>query len=205
MSKNTRTRILLVAVASLLLVTMAVGGTVAWLAAESDTVTNVFTTSDVNLKLEETTTDYKMVPGCDIEKNPLITVEAGSEPCYVFVKVTESTDPAFDTYMTYEMADGWLPLDDVDGVYYQTVGTVETGVVSETELQVLADNKVVVKDGITKAQMEALDAAGKNPTLTFVAYAVQQAELDVDAAWAAISDPDVDSTTSTTPEGYPAN
>ena len=48
-----------------------VAGTLAWLTAKSDTVTNTFTTSDITVKLQETTgTSYKMIPGYDLEKNP---------------------------------------------------------------------------------------------------------------------------------------
>lgn len=53
------------------------GGTLAWLTAQSDTVVNTFTTSDINVKLAEskgvTTADgksFKMVPGKSIEKDP---------------------------------------------------------------------------------------------------------------------------------------
>lgn len=45
MSKNTRNRILLTAVAALLLVAVAVGGTVAYLNATSNAVVNTFTPS----------------------------------------------------------------------------------------------------------------------------------------------------------------
>ena len=53
MSKNTRTRILLTAVAALLLVAMTVGGTLAWLQDTSDTVENTFTASNIDVELDE--------------------------------------------------------------------------------------------------------------------------------------------------------
>ena len=100
-----RTMALLAAV--LLVVGVAIGGTLAWLTAKSDTVTNTFTTSDINITLTESTgQEYKMVPGMDIAKNPKVTVATESEDCYLFVKLEKSTDPKFDDYMTYVVADG---------------------------------------------------------------------------------------------------
>ena len=44
-----------------LLVICVVAGTLAWLTAKSDVVTNTFTTSDIKVELKETTgTEYKL-------------------------------------------------------------------------------------------------------------------------------------------------
>ena len=52
--------VLVVAVAS-------VGGTLAWLKASTDPVTNTFTVGDINIDLTETTgNNYKIIPGVDI-------------------------------------------------------------------------------------------------------------------------------------------
>ncbi len=49
-----------------LLVVGVVAGTLAWLTAKSDVVTNTFTTSDIKVELKETTgTEYKMIPVCE--------------------------------------------------------------------------------------------------------------------------------------------
>ena len=48
-----------------------VAGTLAWLTAKSDTVTNTFTTSDIKVELKETTgTEYKMIPGYRNRNHP---------------------------------------------------------------------------------------------------------------------------------------
>ena len=48
-----------------------IGGTVAWLTDKSDTVVNTFTDSDIDITLTESTgTEYKMVPGYTISKDP---------------------------------------------------------------------------------------------------------------------------------------
>ena len=98
----------------------AIGGTLAWLSAKTDPVKNTFTVGDINIDLTETTGEtYKMVPGNTLGKDPKVTVKAGSEACWLFVKVDKSAN--FDTFMTYAIADGWTALSGVDGVYYRDV------------------------------------------------------------------------------------
>ena len=152
-----------------LMVVGAVAGTLAWLTAKSDTVTNTFTTSDIKVKLEETTgTNYKMIPGYTIRKDPQATVLTGSEECYLFVKLDESTN--FKNYMTYEMVEGWTVVPGETNVYFRKVLTTDIG----TPYSVLKDNQVTVKDTVTKEQMNALDVEGAvKPTLTITAYASQ--------------------------------
>lgn len=75
-----------------LLVGCAIGGTIAWLTADTGTVTNTFTVGDINITLEETGAqsnqkNYKIVPGGTDEKDPKITVTASSEKCYVYAYV----------------------------------------------------------------------------------------------------------------------
>ncbi len=169
----------------------SVFGTLAWLTAESDTVTNTFTTSNITVTLKETTgTEYKMVPGCEIRKDPEVTVATGSEPCYLFVKLEKFSN--FDTYLTYETADGWTLLEDetgtsVSGVYYRKI-TTEMG----TEFSVLKDDKVMVKEDVTKERMNAL-AEGDYPTLKVTAFASQlmkdnASEFSPCEAWENVSD-----------------
>lgn len=144
-----------------------IGGTMAWLTDTTDEVVNTFTDSDIDITLAETTgEDYKMVPGYTISKDPKVTVEEGSEKCYLFVKLEESTN--FDSFLTYEIADGWTALDGVDNVYYRTVDTADMG----TAYSVLKDDQVTVKGEVTKEMMNALTDA-TYPTLTVTAYASQ--------------------------------
>lgn len=150
-----------------LLVVGVVAGTLAWLTAKSDVVTNTFTTSDIKVELKETTgTEYKMIPGYTISKDPKATVLDGSEECYLFVKLDESTN--FKNYMTYEMADGWTALKGVNGVYYREVKTADIG----TAYSVLKNNQVTVKGEVTKAMMDGLTTETL-PKLTITAYASQ--------------------------------
>ncbi len=150
-----------------LLVGGVVGGTVAWLTTKTDDVINTFTTSDINITLEETTTEYKMIPGWTIAKDPKATVAAGSEDCYLFVKAEKSDN--FDDFMTYTIAEGWTVLGDETDVYYRVIDSDEE---REKAYSILAGDQVTVKDDVTKENMEALTEDTK-PALTFTAYASQ--------------------------------
>lgn len=165
-----------------MIVVCVVGGTLAWLTDKTDPVTNTFTYGDIDITLAETKTDFKMIPGYTIAKDPKVTVLAGSEKCYLFVKVVESDN--FDDFMTYEIADGWTQLkdasnNDVPGVYYRVVDTDGMG----TAYSVLKNDKVTVKDTVTKAMLNSFDTNNDGelsadesdalPTLTFTAYACQ--------------------------------
>ncbi len=167
----------------------AVGGTLAWLTDTTDAVQNTFTTSDIDITLAETTTEYKMVPGCTIEKDPKVTVIAGSEKCYLFVKIEELNK--FSDFMTYDMAvnsDGtaiWTALTGVNGVYYRVVdASNEDQVFYVLKGDTTYPNGLVtVKDTVTKEMMNSFDADKDGvlsdaekatlPTLTFTAYASQ--------------------------------
>lgn len=154
-------------VAVVLVLCCAIGGTLAWLTDKTDPVVNTFTVGDINIELKETTTNYKMVPGNTISKDPKVTVQANSEACWLFVKVEKSSN--FDSFMTYDMADGWTALPGVTGVYYREVAATTAA----TDFSVLKDNSVLVKDSVTKADLNAL-TRDTFPTLTFTAYAVQK-------------------------------
>lgn len=164
-----------------LMVVGAVGGTLAWLTAQSEVVTNTFTTSDITVKLEEKegtpVTDgreFKMIPGYDLKKDPKAWVVSGSEDCFLFVKLDKSTN--FDDFLTYTMAEGWVPVDGEPNVYSRRVTSnqMSSDEGKTNAFPVLKDNKVTVSEKITKEQMEALNKDGAaKPTLTIMAYASQ--------------------------------
>lgn len=178
-----KTKTLMMILAVTLIICGIVSGTVAWLIAKTDPVVNTFTYGDINITLEETDTDdgddssntntYTMIPGNTITKDPKVTVLEDSEDSWLFVKLDKSTDPDFDTFMEYEMADGWTALEGVDGVYYREVTKSD----SDAEYTVIKDNAVTVKGDVTK---EMLNALTDYPTLTVTAYAVQR-DSDIEA------------------------
>lgn len=162
--------------AVMMIVGIAAGGTIAWLTDHTAEVKNTFTVGNIDIDLTETTTDYKMIPGKTIAKDPKVTVEAGSEASYVFVKVDESTDPKLSDYISYTIAAGWTQVEGTDNVYYRQVEAVTD---EDVSFDVLEGNKVTVKDTVTKEMMDALEETGEGyrPTLTFTAYAIQSADL----------------------------
>lgn len=175
--------------ACILCVGIGIGGTLAWLTATTDDVKNTFTTSDINITLDETKTDFKMVPGYTIEKDPEVTVLKGSEKCYLFVKLEKSAN--FDSFMTYTVADGWTQLTGVtgvDNVYYRIV---DADTATDQHFDVIKDNKVTVSGDVTKADMNAL-TDNTYPTLTVTAYASQYMKNNTENftpadAWAKIN------------------
>ncbi len=171
--------------ALVLLAVCAVSGTLAWLTAKSDTVVNTFTTSDIKVELTETNETYKMVPGYDIHKDPKAKVLAGSEECYLFVKLDKSQN--FDTFLTYEMAEGWTLVPSETNVYFRKVLTADIG----TAYSVLANDQVTVKGEVTKAMMDGLTTETL-PKLTVTAYASQlhknaTTEFTAAEAWANVT------------------
>lgn len=178
--RSVSSRAFIALLALVLVIGCVAGGTVAWLVATSDTVTNTFTYGNIDIALTETTgKDYKIIPGKDIPKDPKVTVKGGSEACWLFVKVEESGTFVADK-VTYAIDKDWTALEGEKGVYYRKVAAVT----ADTDFSVLEGNKITVKDTLTKGDIK--DIAATNPTLTFTAYAVQQENIaDAATAWKA--------------------
>ena len=174
-------KIVICALSIAVIICCAVGGTFAWLTTQTSEVKNTFTIGNIDITLAETTSAFKMIPGESIAKDPVVTVKAGSEACWLFVKVTESDN--LDSFISYSVDSGWTALTGVSGVYYREVAAVS----ADTSFDVLTGNAVTVKDTVTKTMMDAL-TENTLPTLTFKAYAVQKAGSATAAdAWAKVS------------------
>ena len=195
-------RIALTVCLMLVVMVASIGGTVAWLTAKTDSVVNTFTYGDINITLDETTgNSYKIIPGVDISKDPKVTVKAGSEACWLFVKIDEANWTEIPTEavngetvrkVNYAIANGWtagtgtaadqngVPV----GVYYREVDAVT----ADTLFYVLAGDTdhpngvVTVSQNLNKTEVNGLKT--KQPKLTFTAYAVQKDGIDnVTDAW----------------------
>lgn len=171
---------------------LGVGGTLAWLTDSTEEVVNTFTTSDIGVALKESENlDLQMVPGHTITKDPKAWVTTGSEEAWLFVEITKSAN--FDTYMTYELANGWTTLK-TEGNVIVICKEITTDMMGETNAsEIIKDNKVTVKGSVTKEMMNALTAETQ-PTLTFKAYASQLyknagTKFEAAEAWHNISDP----------------
>lgn len=204
--KSGLSRVMLVAMMMVMVAVLSIGGTLAWLQDNTDPIVNTFTTSDINIELEETdtkkdtdedpmTNSYQMIPGHTITKDPKVTVKENSEAVYLFVKLEKSAN--FDDFMKYDMADGWTELTGESGVYYREVAASE----AEQEFQVIKDNTVTVLNTVKKEMMDAIEEGrATKPTLTVTAYATQlyadasQNKLNVNDAWNLFkpAEPDID-------------
>ncbi len=167
--------------AIVLVIGCTAGGTVAWLVSKPKPIVNVFTVGNINAELAETKTAFKIVPGVDITKDPVATVKAKSEDCYLFVQLTEANWPSFTETgsstrkVKYEIADGWTKLK--DGVYYREVPKSD----ADQPFHVLMGDKVTVSNTLTK---ENADAITGTPKLTVAVYAVQKEGMgSADKAW----------------------
>jgi predicted ribosomally synthesized peptide with SipW-like signal peptide len=145
----------------------AIGGTVAWLTAKPQAIVNTFTTSDIAIALAETTGQaYQMIPGCAIRKDPAVTVLPGSEACYLFVKLEASND--LDAFLTYDVADGWTPLEGETNVYWRAVQPEGMG----AAYSVIKNDQVAVRDTVTQERMAGLTPSNR-PALAVTAFAAQ--------------------------------
>lgn len=198
---------LLVMICCVLLMMGASGATLAWLSDETQNVENTFTIGNIGIDLNETDADndgdadknaYKMIPGFTLAKDPKVTVEKGSEDCWVFVEVkeiggditVEGDSYNFDSFISYEVTSDWTLVpgyteDMATKVYYHEQASL-VDATANAEYPVLVGNKVTVKDTVTKAMMDTLKTAvdAKTtvlPQLTFKAYAIQKYEANGDA------------------------
>ena len=104
----TTTKKLTIAVVALSLVlVLTIGVTLAFLINESNIVTNTFTYGTIKLELTEDEKNDKdgleftdVLPGDELDKDPIVTVAAGSEKCYVYVLI----DNQLGTAATYNIS-----------------------------------------------------------------------------------------------------
>ena len=198
---KTRKKILALAVCAMVLITGSVLGTMAWLTAETDEVVNTFTYGNINIDLNEHVYDpgqnalgeeltksadnYLIIPGIDLPKDPFVTVKAGSEDCYLFVKVEESEGFA-EGKVTYAVDESWTKGDGTKipaNVYYRQVSQPA----DDVSYNVLKDNKIFVSENLTKDEVKEMQQSQVRPTLKFTAYAIQAEGIDsAETAWSQI-------------------
>ena len=171
---------------------LGVGGTLAWLTAETTEVKNTFTVGDINIELDETVSnEFHFVPGDKLAKDPYVTVKANSEKCYVFVKAVEANN----TYngltgdiINWSVVTGeneWKQVAGTD-IYWRVV---ENSTNDQTFYILTGEGTgeykngvVTVNTGVTKAMVNGNTVGVTNgdigieenkPTLTFDAFAYQ--------------------------------
>ena len=195
---------LMTVLALVLVIAMSVAGTIAFLTDTTGPVANTFTVGKVDITLTETfntdtnsdgTNDVwkaQLIPGTTYAKDPVVTVTADSEDCWLFVKFEEKNDAA--TYLNYTSNlttdNGWTQGNGTDipaNVWYRAVPKAATN----TSFQLLAgDNTypngcISVKNNVTNDNMNT----AANAQLVYTAYACQKANMSVNDAWAQFTTP----------------
>lgn len=166
-------------IATVLLCLGFISSTYAWFIATDFSIQNTFTSGNIEIMLAESTSkNKKMIPGATLIEDPEITVMADSEDCWLFVKIDKSA--TFDTFLSYEIAQGWTPVEGKSGVYYRTVSSDKNNQL----FGILKNDEVHAKPEPTKEQYDALNS-NNYPVLTFTAYAVQMFGFaNAELAWA---------------------
>lgn len=206
---KTKTKVLLIALCAVLLVAASVLSTLAYLTA-TDTVTNTFTVGKVSIKLDEAkaNTDgtlvanadrvkantYKLLPGHTYNKDPMVTVLAGSESSYIKLNVVVTKSAELDaigvdlltTFKGYDSAN-WIYKGNTEDTtahtrtyefWYKEAVAADN---ADVALDALFD-QIVVPGTITNAQLETIEGM----TITVTAHAIQaDGFADAAAAWAA--------------------
>lgn len=193
---------LLLALCAVALVVTSVMGTMAYLTSTTETVTNTFTVGQVTITLDEAKVDddgkiidvndrgiknnYTLAPGGKYDKDPIVHVNEKSENSWIFVEVVNglaaveaaSVDGGYQNIDAQIQANGWKPLENVDGVYYMEY----TKGAADRELEVFQEVNIAT-DANTKTEWANLETNG---AITITAYAVQKADTIANqaAAWA---------------------
>lgn len=138
---KTKSKALLLSLCAVMLVAASIFGTLAYL-TDTDTVENTFTVGQVGITLDEAdvhpdgtidtnarvhANEYHLMPGHEYIKDPTVHVDANSEDSWIFVKVenglsdfeAKSVEGDYQNIADQINANGWTPLEGVDGVYYK--------------------------------------------------------------------------------------
>ena len=171
-----------------LLVCGGIFGTLAYLTAETGTITNTFTVGNVAITLDEAKTDMygvvdassprvmantlKLVPAKTYSKDPTVHVDEDSEACYLFVKVENgisAIEEAGEDVATQMTAKSWKQIGTSNIWYYNA--------------EVEAGKDYVVFESVTISGTANVSAYA-DATIKITAYAVQKEGFaTAQAAW----------------------
>lgn len=206
---KTKNKALLLSLCAVLLVAASVLGTMAYLTSQ-DAVTNTFSVGSVAITMDESDVDnstegendrdkannYKLLPGHQYTKDPIIHVASTSENCYLFVIVKNEiaaieSDAAGDKTVAAQIVEnGWNEVGTTaDGTLYVYGAVTDPTAVAGgenktvfTTFKIDGDKVVNVSDGETvpEGKFDLSGYAGK--TIIVTAYAVQVDGFEDDAA-----------------------
>lgn len=166
-----KVKTILWSIASFAVLYTITNGTYAWLTDKTSMLDSSFTYGNIKISINETKRDevsYTMLPGKKIQKDPIVIVDKKSEDCWLYIQIVKSDN--FDDFMTYDLVDGWILLDDNAGIYYRTVSKSY----AKQEFMIIKDNIIKVKSDLTKEKLDSLQESKNYPTLSVSAYAVQR-------------------------------
>ncbi len=168
--RSRRSRVTALALSAVLLVALAIGGTLAWLTARSENVTNSFTVGHVSCQVTE---DFNKTTG---EKKNVNVTNTGDVPAYIRVKlVTYRTNAdgqhigGTATLPSFTLGTGWVQ----SGDYYYYTKPVAPNQKPETNL---TDSMTLTAD--------YNDADGGKQAIDVMAEAIQSVPAQaVGEAW----------------------
>ena len=169
------TKAIVLAACALLLVAGTVMGTVAYLTS-TKSVSNTFTYGNVSITMSETTdAAHKLIPGQKNDKNTTIHVAAGSEMCYLFVKVPKVDNVSYTFASTEtEETEEWILLNGTTDVYYYY--TTVNASTAQVDVKVL--------ESFTYSAIATNPEASTSQEVEVTGYAVQAAGFTTAAdAW----------------------
>ena len=209
---KTARKVLIIALCAVLLVSISVMGTMAYLTSQ-DSVTNTFTVGKVAIKLDEAKANadgtlvqgadrvdansYKLLPGQTYNKDPMVTVLKDSEKSYIRMTVTVSKAEELDAIFAPAGANLLSIFNGYDGATWLYKGDTDNAgntrtyefwykeAVAAPDADVALDalfDSITVPGSITNAQLATIEGM----TITVNAYAIQADGFGTaDLAWAA--------------------
>ena len=203
-------KIALMVTSLVLVVAMAVGGTLAYLTKTTDTLTNTFTVGNIDMTLTEPSWEYdgegeaaKVYPDAVVAKDPTVTVIKGSEECYVRMLVTISNASVMDTIFAPNGAnlkqifegyhDNWTYIGNEEDTTNNTrtyefryAYNVLPSATADLKLPALFE-RVHIPADLTETQIAELKDTGF--TIDIVAHAIQTAGFEsASEAWEAFDE-----------------
>lgn len=190
---------------AVLLIGATIAGTVAYLMDVNNNVINTITIGEVDIYVDEAEVDeygftedktvrtdgndYKLVPGRTYTKDPTIHVSNNSEPSYIFVQLQNGLLP--DEYRNdiidgdeiedQILGNGWIPVPDKNGVYYQLWEGSEE---KEGYTDLVIFEYFTIDAEATAEDLAAFDGR----IITVTAHAIQEYGFaDASEAWAAVN------------------
>lgn len=193
-----------VAVSLLLVLALSVGGTIAYLTAQTGTITNTFSIGNITLALTEyiANPDYDendtsskqwieaangsafhVVPGGEDAKKPVITVGADSEACYLYVCITNTVKVEVDeepvTVASVNVNSPWVQVKKEGDMTLYRYGSNPVDSNSSAQEFTVFDKVTYDGGNITEANRTDIDTDDK---ITVAAFAHQSANVDMTIA-----------------------